>query len=99
MVSGETFTGKTTLLRALGNVNAPEERLVTAEHFFALGFGHFPDLHRDVVAMEERLANAEGVGAMSMLDLVERSRRMNPDCIIVGEVIGDEIIAMLDAMT
>ena len=99
MVSGETFAGKTTLLRALGNVIAPSERLVTAEHFFELGFGHFPDLHRDVVAMEERLANAEGVGAMSMLDLVERSRRLNPDRIIVGEVIGDEIIAMLDAMT
>jgi pilus assembly protein CpaF len=80
-------------------VIAPSERLVTAEHFFELGFGHFPDLHRDVVAMEERLPNAEGVGAMSMLDLVERSRRLNPDRIIVGEVIGDEIIAMLDAMT
>ena len=99
MVSGETFAGKTTLLRALGNAIAPSERLVTAEHFFELGFDHFPDLHRDVVAMEERLANAEGVGAMSLLDLVERSRRLNPDRIIVGEVIGDEIIAMLDAMT
>ncbi len=99
MISGETFAGKTTLLRALGNVIEPEERLVTAEHFFELGFQHFPDLHRDVVAMEERLANAEGVGAMSMLELVERSRRMNPDRMIVGEVIGVEIVAMLDAMT
>jgi Flp pilus assembly CpaF family ATPase len=99
MVSGETFAGKTTLLRALGNVIPFEERIVTAEHFLELGFEHFPDLHRDVVAMEERLPNAEGAGALTLLDLVERSRRMNPDRIIVGEVIGGEIVAMLDAMT
>jgi len=99
MVSGETFAGKTTLLRALGNAIPFEERLVTAEHFLELGFEHFPDLHRDVVAMEERLPNAEGSGALTLLDLVERSRRMNPDRIIVGEVIGGEIVAMLDAMT
>ncbi len=99
MVSGATFAGKTTLLRALGNTIPPEERLVTAEHFLELGFHHLPDLHRDVVAMEERLPNAEGVGAVTLLDLVEWSRRMNPDRLIVGEVIGGEIIAMLDAMT
>jgi pilus assembly protein CpaF len=99
MVSGETFAGKTTLLRALGNAIPFEERLVTLEHFLELGFHDLPDLHRDVVAMEERLANAEGVGALTLLELVERSRRMNPDRIIVGEVIGGEIVAMLDAMT
>ena len=99
MVSGETFAGKTTLLRALGNEIPAEERLITAEHFLELGFHHYPDLHRDVVAMEERLPNAEGVGALTLTDLVERSRRMNPDRIIVGEVIGGEIVAMLDAMT
>ena len=99
MVSGETFAGKTTLLRALGNEIPAEERLITAEHFLELGFQHCPDLHRDVVAMEERLPNAEGIGALTLTDLVERSRRMNPDRIIVGEVIGGEIVAMLDAMT
>jgi pilus assembly protein CpaF len=99
IVSGETFSGKTTLLRALGNAIGFEERIVTAEHFLELGFDRHPDLHRDVVAMEERLPNAEGTGAMTLLDLVERSRRLNPDRLIVGEVIGAEIVAMLDAMT
>jgi len=99
IVSGETFSGKTTLLRALGNTIPYEERIVTAEHFLELGFDRLPDLHRDVVAMEERLANAEGTGAMTLLDLVEHSRRLNPDRLIVGEVIGGEIVAMLDAMT
>ena len=36
---------------------------------------------------------------MTLLDLVERSRRLNPDRLIVGEVIGAEIVAMFDAMT
>jgi pilus assembly protein CpaF len=99
IVSGETFSGKTTLLRALGNAIAFEERLVTCEHFLELGFERLPDLHRDVVAMEERLPNAEGIGAITLHELVEHSRRLNPDRLIVGEVIGGEIIAMLDAMT
>lgn len=99
LVSGETFSGKTTLLRALGNAIPFEERIVTCEHFLELGFDRLPDLHRDVVAMEERLPNAEGVGAITLHELVEHSRRLNPDRLIVGEVIGGEIIAMLDAMT
>jgi pilus assembly protein CpaF len=99
IVSGETFSGKTTLLRALGNAIAFEERIVTCEHFLELGFDRLPDLHRDVVAMEERLPNAEGIGAITLHELVEHSRRLNPDRLIVGEVIGGEIIAMLDAMT
>jgi pilus assembly protein CpaF len=99
LVSGETFSGKTTLLRALGNAIPFEERIVTCEHFLELGFDRLPDLHRDVVAMEERLPNAEGIGAITLHELVEHSRRLNPDRLIVGEVIGGEIIAMLDAMT
>src|SRR3954447_1989579 len=38
IVSGETFAGKTTLLRALGNTIPFDERIVTAEHFLELGF-------------------------------------------------------------
>ena len=99
VVSGETFSGKTTLLRALGNAIPVEERIVTCEHFLELGFEALPDLHRDVVAMEERLPNAEGIGAVTLHELVEHSRRLNPDRLLVGEVIGSEIVAMLDAMT
>jgi pilus assembly protein CpaF len=99
IVSGETFSGKTTLLRALGNAIPFEERIVTCEHFLELGFYQHPELHRDVVAMEERLPNPEGIGAISLQQLVEHSRRLNPDRLIVGEVIGGEIVAMLDAMT
>jgi pilus assembly protein CpaF len=52
-----------------------------------------------VVAFEERLPNSEGQGAITMADLVRRSLRMNPSRVIVGEVLGDEIVTMLNAMS
>jgi Flp pilus assembly CpaF family ATPase len=99
MIAGSTNAGKTTLLRALANEIAPEERLVTVERSLELGLDRFPELHPNVVAMEERLANAEGLGGVSMAELVRRSLRMNPSRVIVGEVLGDEIVTMLNAMT
>jgi len=99
MISGETFAGKTTLLRALGNEIPPAERIITVEHFRELGFKSFPDLHPNAVELEERPANSEGVGAVGLDELVEMCRRLDPDRLVVGEVIGDEIVAMLDAMT
>ena len=42
---------------------------------------------------------SEGQGAISMAELVRRSLRMNPSRVIVGEVLGDEIVTMLNAMT
>jgi pilus assembly protein CpaF len=99
MIAGSTNAGKTTLLRALANQITPEERLITVERALELGLDHFPELHPNVVAFEERLPNSEGQGAVSMAELVRRSLRMNPSRVIVGEVLGDEIVTMLNAMT
>jgi pilus assembly protein CpaF len=99
MIAGATNAGKTTLLRALANQIPPEERLITVERALELGLDHFPELHPNVVAFEERLPNSEGQGAITMADLVRRSLRMNPSRVIVGEVLGDEIVTMLNAMT
>jgi Flp pilus assembly CpaF family ATPase len=99
MIAGATNAGKTTLLRALANQIPPEERLITVERALELGLDHFPELHPNVVAFEERLPNMEGHGAISMAELVRRSLRMNPSRVIVGEVLGDEIVTMLNAMT
>src|ERR1700722_6449234 len=99
MIAGATNAGKTTLLRALANQIPAYERLITVERSLELGLDHFPELHPNVVAFEERLANSEGHGAISMAELVRRSLRMNPSRVIVGEVLGDEIVTMLNAMT
>ena len=99
MIAGATNAGKTTLLRALANQIPGEERLITVERALELGLDHFPELHPNVIALEERLPNMEGQGAITMADLVRRSLRMNPSRVIVGEVLGDEIVTMLNAMT
>src|SRR6266851_7172675 len=99
MIAGATNAGKTTLLRAIANQISTTERLITVERALELGIDHFPELHPNVVAFEERLPNMEGQGAISMAELVRRSLRMNPSRVIVGEVLGDEIVTMLNAMT
>lgn len=99
MVAGATNAGKTTLLRALAHEIPPTERLVTVERALELGLGEFPELHPNVVALEERLPNSEGAGTIGMAELVRRSLRMNPSRVIVGEVLGDEIVTMLNAMS
>ena len=99
MIAGATNAGKTTLLRAIANQIPPGERLITVERALELGIDHFPELHPNAVALEERLPNMEGQGAISMAELVRRSLRMNPSRVIVGEVLGDEIVTMLNAMT
>ena len=99
MIAGATNAGKTTLLRALANEIPAHERLITVERALELGLDEFADLHPNVVAFEERLPNSEGLGAVTMAELVRRSLRMNPTRVIVGEVLGDEIVTMLNAMT
>jgi Flp pilus assembly CpaF family ATPase len=99
LVSGAMNAGKTTLLRALAAEIPVDERLVTIEQALELGLDRQSDRHPDCVAMEARLPNIEGVGTISMAQLVRRSLRMNASRVIVGEVLGDEVIPMLNAMS
>jgi pilus assembly protein CpaF len=99
VVGGGTGVGKTTMLRALADVIPSSERLVTIENTLELGLDQLPDEHPDVVALEAREANTEGEGAVTMAELVRRGLRMDPDRVIVGEVLGDEILSLLNAMS
>ncbi|MFB7376561.1 CpaF family protein [Kitasatospora purpeofusca] len=99
MIGGATDAGKTTMLRALANVIPPEERLITVEKARELGLDEFEELHPNIVVMEERQPNSEGLGGVAMAELVRRSLRQNPDRVIVGEVLGPEIVTMLNAMS
>jgi pilus assembly protein CpaF len=51
-----------------------------------------------VVRLESRPANAEGVGRVTVRELVRNALRMRPDRIIVGECRGGEALDMLQAM-
>jgi Flp pilus assembly CpaF family ATPase len=99
MIGGATDSGKTTLLRALINVIDPAERLITVERALELGLRRHPELHPNVVEWEVVLPDAEGRGGISMAGLVQRSLRADPSRVIVGEVLGPEIVTMLNAMS
>ncbi len=99
IIAGGTDAGKTTMLRALASQIGPQERVVTVENSLELGLRADLVRHPDCTELEARVANSEGHGAVSMEQLVRRSLRMNPDRVIVGEVLGPEIIQMLQAMS
>jgi Flp pilus assembly CpaF family ATPase len=99
LIAGGTNAGKTTLLRALLAETDSTERLVTIEDNRELNLSACLPGHLDVVEMEARDANTEGMGAVSMAELVRMGLRMNPSRVIVGEVRGAEVIPMLNAMS
>jgi pilus assembly protein CpaF len=99
VICGGAGAGKTTLLRAMAADIPPAERLVTIEDSLELGLDRFPDLHPDVVAFEAREPNVEGEGGISLAELVRWALRMSPDRVIVGEARGEEVLALLNAMS
>lgn len=93
VVAGGAGAGKTTLLNVLSASIPTEERIVTIEETAELRLDH-----PHVVALETRLANAEGIGGIDLRTLVRNALRMRADRIIVGEVRGAEAFEMLQAM-
>ena len=93
VVSGSAATGKTTLLNTLSRFVPATERIVTIEETAELRFEH-----PHVIPLESRTSNAEGRGAVTLRGLVKNALRMRADRIVVGEVRGDEVFDMLQAM-
>jgi pilus assembly protein CpaF len=93
LVTGGTGSGKTTLLNILSRYIPSEERIITIEDSAEL---QLQQPH--VVRLETRPPNIEGKGQITQRDLVRNALRMRPDRIVVGEVRGDEVLDMLQAM-
>ncbi len=93
LISGNTSSGKTTLLNVLSGFIPDRERIVTIEDAAELDLGQ-----KYLVRLETRPPNSDGKGAITTRQLVRNALRMRPDRIIVGEVRGEETIDMLQAM-
>lgn len=93
-VCGGTSSGKTTFLNALADFIPRNERVITIEDSAELQLGDIDNL----VRMECRNANVTGKGNVNMAMLIKSSLRMRPDRIIVGEVRGEEVSDMLQAL-
>ena len=88
--------GKTTLLTELLGEVSPRERIITVEkNLLELRLEDDPR-HPDAPALFTRHANAEGEGEITTRQLVELTRRLNPDRVVVGELVEDEALDMLD---
>ena len=93
MVTGGTGSGKTTMLNILSRYISNHERIVTIEDSAELMLQQ-----PHVVRLETRPPNVEGRGEITQRDLLRNTLRMRPDRILVGEVRGDEVLDMLQAM-
>jgi pilus assembly protein CpaF len=93
VICGGTGSGKTTLLNSLlSDVNI-NQRILIIEDSRELN-----PKHPHVVSLEGRPANIEGMGLITMKDLIKQSLRMRADRLIIGEVRGAEVIDWLSAL-
>ena len=93
-VSGGTSSGKTTFLNVLSNYIPSDERVIVIEDSAELQINEV----KNIVRLECRNANVQGKGKVDMKQLIKTSLRMRPNRIIVGEVRGEEVLDMIQAM-
>ncbi|MBT9258135.1 MAG: CpaF family protein [Clostridiales bacterium] len=93
LVSGGTGSGKTSFLNALAAFIPPDERIITIEDAAEL---QLQQPH--VVPFESKMANIQGLGEVTIRDLVRNALRMRPDRIVVGEVRGKEALDLIKAL-
>lgn len=93
-ISGGTGSGKTTFLNALSQYISSDERIITIEDSAELQLQGADN----IVRLETRNSNMQGVEPITIRDLIKTALRMRPDRIIVGECRGAEALDMLSAM-
>jgi pilus assembly protein CpaF len=93
IISGGTNSGKTTLLCALLNDLDRNVRLISIEDTFEIRYSGV-----DWVPLQARSANAEGIGEITIRQLVREALRMRPDRLVVGEVRSAEAFDLLLAL-
>jgi pilus assembly protein CpaF len=93
IITGNTSSGKTTLLNILTGYIPGKERIITIEDAAELQLQQ-----KYIVRMETKSPNVDGIGSVSTRDLVRNALRMRPDRIVIGEVRSGEALDMLQAM-
>ena len=96
-VSGETASGKTTLLNAITTFIPPEHKIVSIEDTPELNVPHRNWVREVALAKGKGEGGGTG-GEVSMFDLLKSALRQRPNYIIVGEIRGVEGAVAFGAM-
>jgi flagellar protein FlaI len=96
-VSGETASGKTTLLNAITGFIPPENKIVTIEDTPELNVPH-RNWVREVALAKGKGEGDGGGGEVTMFDLLKAALRQRPNQILVGEIRGVEGAVAFGAM-
>ena len=104
VVTGPLNSGKTTLLRALAAEIPPMERYATLETEYELHLdevGRHPRMvaYQALIGTAEQGYNGKRAGEVTLTDIMEVALRMNFTRLIVGEIRGAEVVAMLEAVS
>jgi len=92
LISGGAGCGKTTLLRALLAQN-PKLRTIAVEDT-----AEIVPVNGHVIGLQARQANTEGAGRVDITELARQALRMRPDRLVIGEVRGQEVEVLIQAM-
>jgi flagellar protein FlaI len=93
-VSGETASGKTTLMNAITVFIEANAKIISIEDTAEVHVPH-PNWIREVIRPEKPGQEGTGVG---MFDLLKAALRQRPDEIIIGEIRGEEGLIAFQAM-
>jgi archaeal flagellar protein FlaI len=93
-VSGETASGKTTLMNALTTFIPPESKIVSIEDTPEVQVPH----HNWIRGVTRGSAKSADSSEISMFDLLKAALRQRPNVIIVGEIRGIEGAVAFQAM-
>lgn len=93
-VSGETASGKTTLLNALTTFIPPEAKIVSIEDTPEVQVPH----HNWIRGVTRGSGRGDNASEISMFDLLKAALRQRPNLIIVGEIRGVEGAIAFQAM-
>lgn len=93
LISGSTGSGKTRLMNELLSEVDLNERILALEDTPELAPSHpqfFP--------LVSRTPNADGFGEVTLRTLLKQTLRMRPDRIVLGEIRGNEVLDLLQAL-
>ncbi len=93
IVCGGAGAGKTTLLNALARSIPNDERVIVIEEVSEIRM-----YQENVVHLHTRMGNIEGKGEITLRKLVRNALHMRPDRLIIGEIMGEEVLDILQAM-